>query len=63
MERQGGLWVSGCVLMSFTFEPNTRPLTLSVVPNVIQRTDQSWYFNSSIAEQMNVWLGDYHAIV
>ena len=25
--------------------------------------DGSWYFNSSIAEQMNVWLGGYHAIV
>ena len=25
--------------------------------------DGSWYFNSSIAEQTNVWLGSYHAIV
>jgi hypothetical protein len=25
--------------------------------------DGSWYFNSSIAEQTNVWLGGYHAIV
>jgi hypothetical protein len=27
------------------------------------RPDGSWYFNSSIAEQTNVWLGGYHAIV
>lgn len=25
--------------------------------------DGSWYFNTSIAEQTNVWLGGYHAIV
>jgi hypothetical protein len=23
---------------------------------------KAWYFNSSIAEQTNVWLGGYHAI-
>ncbi|KAI0348894.1 hypothetical protein OH77DRAFT_1594523 [Trametes cingulata] len=26
-------------------------------------SDNSWYFNSSIAEQTNVWLGGYHAII
>jgi hypothetical protein len=25
-------------------------------------TEDGWYFNSSIAEQTNVWLGGYHAI-
>lgn len=25
--------------------------------------DGSWYFNTSIAEQTNIWLGGYHAIV
>jgi hypothetical protein len=25
--------------------------------------DGSWYFNSSIAEQVNVWLGGYHNII
>ena len=24
--------------------------------------DKAWYFNSSIAEQMNVWLGGYHSM-
>jgi len=24
---------------------------------------KSWFFNSSIAEQTNVWLGGYHAIL
>lgn len=27
------------------------------------RTEDGWYFNSSIAEQNNVWLGAYHSIV
>ena len=26
------------------------------------REDGGWYFNSSIAEQTNVWLGGFHAI-
>jgi len=25
--------------------------------------DSSWFFNSSIAEQVNIWLGGYHNIV
>jgi hypothetical protein len=25
-------------------------------------TDGKWYFNTSIAEQVNVWLGGYHSI-
>ncbi len=30
----------------------------------LQRAEgnKQWYFNSSIAEQTNVWLGGYHAI-
>ncbi|KAH9856809.1 hypothetical protein C2E23DRAFT_866135 [Lenzites betulinus] len=29
----------------------------------IRNTDDTWFFNSSIAEQTNVWLGGYHAII
>ena len=36
-----------------------QPEALSWAP----QADGSWYFNSSIAEQTNVWLGSYHAIV
>ena len=25
--------------------------------------DRGWFFNSSIAEQTNVWFGGYHAII
>jgi len=31
-------------------------------PELISDNDKGWYFNSSIAEQTNVWLGGYHAI-
>lgn len=27
------------------------------------KSDGAWYFNTSIAEQTNVWMGGYHAIV
>jgi len=31
-------------------------------PELISEDNQGWYFNSSIAEQTNVWLGGYYAI-
>jgi len=31
-------------------------------PELISKDNKGWYFNSSIAEQTNVWLGGYHAI-
>lgn len=31
-------------------------------PELISEDNKGWYFNSSIAEQTNVWLGGYHAI-
>ena len=31
-------------------------------PELISEDNKGWYFNSSIAEQTNVWLGSYHAI-
>ncbi|KAF8064136.1 hypothetical protein FPV67DRAFT_1671883 [Lyophyllum atratum] len=31
--------------------------------NELKTEDGSWYFNSSIAEQTNVWIGGFHAIV
>jgi hypothetical protein len=35
---------------------------LAAYPELISQDNQGWYFNSSIAEQTNVWLGGYHAI-
>lgn len=29
----------------------------------IRRDDDTWYFNSSIAEQTTVWMGGYHPII
>lgn len=31
-------------------------------PELLSDDGKGWYFNSSIAEQTNVWLGGYHAI-
>jgi hypothetical protein len=31
-------------------------------PELLGEGDRQWYFNSSIAEQTNSWLGGYHAI-
>ena len=31
-------------------------------PELISEDNSGWYFNSSIAEQTNVWLGGYYAI-
>ncbi|KAF8445913.1 hypothetical protein L210DRAFT_3392409 [Boletus edulis BED1] len=31
-------------------------------PELISDDGQGWYFNSSIAEQTNVWIGGYHAV-
>ncbi|KAF8799392.1 hypothetical protein BYT27DRAFT_7227884 [Phlegmacium glaucopus] len=31
-------------------------------PELLSEDGKGWYFNSSIAEQTNVWLGGYHAI-
>jgi len=32
-------------------------------PELLGKDGCGWYFNSSIAEQTNVWLGGYHAIL
>ncbi|KAJ7195626.1 hypothetical protein GGX14DRAFT_376784, partial [Mycena pura] len=32
-------------------------------PELLCEDGKTWYFNSSVAEQVNVWLGGYHAIV
>ena len=32
-------------------------------PDLRKDDDGGWFFNSSIAEQTNVWLGGYHAIL
>ncbi|KAF8232728.1 hypothetical protein L208DRAFT_1270652 [Tricholoma matsutake] len=31
-------------------------------PELLLEDDKCWYFNLSITEQTNVWLGGYHAI-
>ena len=31
-------------------------------PELLNDDECSWYFNSSIAEQTNIWFGGYHAI-
>lgn len=31
-------------------------------PELLGENGNAWYFNSSIAEQTNVWLGGYHSI-
>jgi len=31
-------------------------------PELLGTGTQPWYFNSSVAEQTNAWLGSYHAI-
>jgi len=32
-------------------------------PELLGEDGKAWYFNSSIAEQTNVWLGGFHAIL
>ncbi|KAJ6456275.1 hypothetical protein C8R47DRAFT_996346 [Mycena vitilis] len=32
-------------------------------PELMNEDGQTWFFNTSIAEQVNVWLGGYHVIV
>jgi len=32
-------------------------------PELLVKDGSGWYFNSSIAEQTNVWLGGFHAIL
>jgi hypothetical protein len=34
----------------------------ALFPELCGEDGKGWYFNSSIAEQTNVWLGGYHAI-
>jgi hypothetical protein len=34
----------------------------SAYPELLGEGNKRWYFNSSIAEQTNSWLGGYHAI-
>ncbi|KAF8433094.1 hypothetical protein L210DRAFT_932925 [Boletus edulis BED1] len=38
---------------------NCNPATF---PELISEDEQGWFFSSSTAEQMNVWIGGYHAI-
>jgi hypothetical protein len=40
-------------------QENCNPIAF---PELI-REDGGWYFNSSIAEQTNVWLGGFHSIL
>jgi hypothetical protein len=35
----------------------------ALFPELLGKDGKGWYFNSSIAEQTNVWLGGFHAIV
>lgn len=45
---------------SITFcQENCNP---QAYPELIGKDGQGWFFNSSIAEQTNVWLGGYHSI-
>ncbi|KAF8802114.1 hypothetical protein BYT27DRAFT_7226507 [Phlegmacium glaucopus] len=41
------------------FQENCNP---AAYPELVSEDNKGWYFNSSIAEQTNVWLGSYHAI-
>jgi hypothetical protein len=34
----------------------------SAFPELASEDGKGWYFNSSIAEQTNVWIGGYHAM-
>jgi hypothetical protein len=34
----------------------------AVFPELISADKDGWFFNSSVAEQVNVWIGGYHAI-
>jgi hypothetical protein len=35
----------------------------AIYPELLGTNDKGWYFNSSIAEQTNVWLGGFHSIL
>lgn len=32
-------------------------------PELLREDGKAWFFNSSVAEQTNVWLGGYHSIL
>jgi hypothetical protein len=58
---------SACVSTFGISSTNTRQRMSSVKSTVadypeLLTEDGKWYFNTSIAEQTNVWLGGYHAI-
>lgn len=36
---------------------------LALFPELMNDEGDGWFFNTSIAEQNNVWLGGYHAIL
>ena len=40
-------------------QKNCNPLDY---PELMNDDESGWWFNTSIAEQINVWLGSYHAI-
>ncbi|EIW85529.1 hypothetical protein CONPUDRAFT_98624 [Coniophora puteana RWD-64-598 SS2] len=35
----------------------------ALFPELLKDDGSGWWFNSSIAEQVNVWLGSYHSMV
>ncbi|KIK80447.1 hypothetical protein PAXRUDRAFT_36188 [Paxillus rubicundulus Ve08.2h10] len=41
------------------FQKNCNPVDY---PELMNNNGTGWWFNTSIAEQINVWLGSYHAI-
>ncbi len=41
-------------------QTNCNPI---LYPELLGENGKAWYFNSSIAEQTNVWLGGFHAIL
>ena len=40
-------------------QPNCNP---EAFPKLRGKRDEGWFFNLSVAEQTNVWIGGYHAI-
>lgn len=40
-------------------QENCNPVSF---PELLGEDSKGWYFNSSIAEQTNIWLGGYHSI-
>jgi hypothetical protein len=72
VEARGDVWFDGVGMCVDAFHLRTKHKASDLFchtrcdpkhyPELIN-PDGSWYFNSLIAEQTNVWLGGYHAIV